>query len=80
MKRFNRLPKKGVARSRRKESLGIKILEHPSVPAEDMWVIRKKEEPQVPPDLRGNLPVPCILTGDAARVRRILSFARAIGR
>ena len=62
------------------EALGIRILEHPSVPAEDMWVIRKKEEPQVPPDLRGNLPVPCILTGDAARVRRILSFARAIGR
>ena len=57
----------------------ITIVQHPSVPAEDVWIIGEKEAPQVPPDLRGNLPIPCILTGDAEGARKLLSFVQAIG-
>ena len=82
MDRIESLSRKRPARSRGsvrpRETYAIKILEHHSVPAEEMWVIREKEESQVPPDLRDSLTVPCILTGDAAGVRRILLFARAI--
>jgi hypothetical protein len=60
------------------ESPGINIIEHASLPAEEVWLIHKKEAALVPPDLRDNLPVPCILTGDAARARRLLSLVRAI--
>jgi hypothetical protein len=60
------------------EFLGINIIEHASVPADDVWMIHKKEAPQVPADLRGRLPVPCILTGNAARACHLLSLMRAI--
>jgi hypothetical protein len=60
------------------ESLEINIIEHASLPAEEVWLIHKREAPLVPPDLRDNLPVPCILTGDAARAARLLSLVRAI--
>ena len=60
------------------EFLGIKIVEHASVPVGDVWIIHKNEAPQVPADLRGNLPVPYILTGDATLARNLLSLVRAI--
>lgn len=60
------------------EFLGITIVEHASVPVDEVWIIHKNEAPQVPADLRGNLPVPCILTGDATRARHLLSLVRAI--
>lgn len=82
MDRIESQSRKRLSLSRRRrtpmETPGIKILEHHSVSAEEMWIIREKEESLVPPDLRDNLTVPCILTGDAARVRRILLFAQAI--
>lgn len=58
--------------------LGINIVAHASVPADEVWIIHKNDAPQVPADLRGSLSVPCILTGDATRARNILSLARAI--
>lgn len=60
------------------EYLGINIVEHASVPVDEVWIIYKNEAPQVPADLRGKLPVPCILTGDSTRARHLLSLVRAI--
>jgi hypothetical protein len=60
------------------EYLGIRIVEHPSVCADEVWIIHKSDAPQVPSDLRGNLGVPYILTGDASGARRLLSLVRAI--
>lgn len=60
------------------EYLGINIIEHASLPPDEVWIIHKSEAPQVPSDLRGHLPVPCILTGDATRARNLLSLMRAI--
>jgi hypothetical protein len=60
------------------EFLGITIVEHASVPVDDVWIIHKREAPQVPADLRGSLPVPFILTGSATRARQLLSLMRAI--
>lgn len=57
---------------------GINIVQHASVPEDEVWIIHENEAPQVPADLRGNLPVPCILTGDAMGARRLLSLVRAI--
>lgn len=60
------------------EFLGINIVQHASIPVDEVWIIHENEAPQVPADLRGNLPIPCILTGDAAQARHLLSLVRAI--
>jgi len=56
------------------EYLGMNIVQHPSLPADDVWIIYEKEAPQVPPDLDGDLAVPFILTGDTERAKHLLSF------
>ncbi len=60
------------------EFLGMNIVQHPSVPAEDVWIVHEKEAPQVPPDLVGNLTVPFVLTGDTERAIQLLSFIELI--
>jgi hypothetical protein len=60
------------------EFLGINIVEHASVPVDDVWIIHKKEAPQFPAELRGSVQVPFILTGSATRARHLLSLMRAI--
>jgi hypothetical protein len=60
------------------EFLGINIVEHASIPVDDVWIIHRKDAPQIPADLRGSLPVPFILTGSATRARQLLSLMRAI--
>ncbi len=60
------------------EFLGINIVEHASVSSDEVWIIHKDDATQVPADLRGSLPVPYILTGDATRARRLLSLVGAI--
>ena len=57
----------------------LNIVQHPSVPSNDAWIIRDKKAPEVPQELRGILTVPCILTGDAEQARNLLSFVQAIG-
>lgn len=60
------------------EYLGMNIVQHPSLPADDVWIIYEKEAPQVPPDLDGDLAVPFILTGDTERAKHLLSFVGLI--
>ena len=60
------------------EYLGINIVEHRSLDADEVWVIHKNNAPQVPAELRGRLSVPFILTGSAAKARQLLFFMRAI--
>lgn len=60
------------------EYLGINIVEHASIPEEEVWIIHKSDAPQVPTELVGKLHVPYILTGDATRTRNLLSLVRAI--
>ena len=60
------------------EYLGINIIEHGSLAADEVWVIHNDNAPQVPVELRGRLAVPCILTGDASKAQKLLSFMRAL--
>jgi hypothetical protein len=60
------------------EYKGINIVQHPSLPADDVWIIYEKEAPQVPPDLCGDLTVPFILTGDTERAKHLISFVGLI--
>lgn len=60
------------------EYLGMNIVQHPSLPADDVWIIYEKEAPQVPADLDGDLTVPFILTGDTERAKHLLSFVGLI--
>ena len=56
------------------EFLGMNVVQHPSLPADDVWIVYEKEAPQVPPDLVGDLTVPFVLTGDTERAMHLLSF------
>lgn len=60
------------------EYLGMNIVQHPSLPAEDVWIVYEKEAPQVPPDLVGDLTLPFVLTGDTERAIQLLSFVGLI--
>ena len=60
------------------EYQGINIVQHPSLPADDVWIIYEKEAPQVPPDLGEDLTVPFILTGDTERAKHLISFVGLI--
>jgi len=57
---------------------GMPVIEHPSVPAEEAWVVRRRDAEQVPPDLRGSIEVPCILTGNMFLLRRTVELFRII--
>ncbi len=58
---------------------GMTIIEHPDLAMDEAWIIFKKDAPQVPQDLRDTLPVPCILTGDVAQAKHLLTLLHAIG-
>lgn len=60
------------------EYLGMSIVQHPSLPADDVWIVYEKEAPQVPPDLAGKVTVPFVLTGDTERALHLLSFVGLI--
>ena len=57
---------------------GIDVIEHPAIAADEAWIIRHQDAPQVPPDLRGQLHLPCILTGSAVRTKHTLALLEAV--
>lgn len=57
---------------------GINIIEHPAIAADEAWIIRHEDAPQVPPDLRGQLQLPCILTGSAILAKHTLALLEAV--
>lgn len=60
------------------ELLGINIIEHPAFSEDEAWIIHQKDAPQVPRELRDDLPIPCILTGNLALTKRTLNLLQAI--
>ena len=46
--------------------LELRVYEHPSIPDHEAWLVRRADSGEVPPDLRGTIDAPCILTKDAA--------------
>jgi hypothetical protein len=56
----------------------LNIIKHPDFAADEAWIITKEDAPQVPHDLRGTLPGPCILTGDVEQAKRMVTFLQAV--
>lgn len=56
----------------------INIIEHPNLGADEAWIVFDEDAPQVPEDIRGELSVPCILTGNRAQAERTLALLQAI--
>ena len=56
----------------------MNIIEHPDLAADEGWIIFDEDAPQVPEDLRGELSVPCILTGSRVQTERMLALLQAI--
>ena len=56
----------------------INIIEHPDMAADEAWVVFDEQAPQVPEDLRGELSVPCILTGNRRQTERLLALLQAV--
>lgn len=59
---------------------GINVVEHLAIAADEAWIIRHQDAPQVPPDLRGQLQLPYILTGSALRTKHTLALLEAVCR
>ncbi len=56
----------------------MNIIEHHDFAADEAWIIFDENAPQVPEDLRDNLSVPCILTGNRVQAERALALLQAI--
>lgn len=52
----------------------LRVYEHPAVPRYEAWLVRRADAAEVPPELRGRVTVPCIITGDAALLAEHLTF------
>ena len=46
------------------------------LPADEAWVVRRTDAPELPDDLRGKVRVPCILTGNVKSLRDTLKLIR----
>ena len=46
--------------------LELRVYEHPAVPGHEAWLVRRADAEEVPPELRGGIITPCIITGDAS--------------
>ena len=42
------------------------MYEHTSIPADEAWLVRRADAAEVPPELRGRIVAPRLITGDAA--------------
>jgi hypothetical protein len=60
------------------ELFSNQVIESTDLPPDEAWIIFNDNAPQVPQNLRGKLPVPCILTGDEKQAKRTLNLLRAI--
>ena len=63
--------------------LELRVYEHPSIPADEAWLVRRADAEEVPPELRGSIVAPCLITGDAALLEEhltLLHLAEAFGR
>ena len=56
--------------------LGLDVYEHPSIPADEAWVVRDAGVKTLPAELRGRVRVPCILTGDLNLLKRTVAILR----
>ncbi len=56
----------------------LNIIEHSSLGKDEAWIITKADAPQVPQELRGTLPIPCVLTGDMVQAKHMLTLLQAI--
>jgi hypothetical protein len=54
--------------------LELRVYEHPSIPEHEAWLVRRADSGEVPPDLRGTIRAPCILTNDAVRLGEHLTL------
>ncbi len=56
----------------------MSIIKHPDLAANEAWIITDRDAPQVPNNIRSELPIPCILTGNTEQATRMLNLLRAI--
>ncbi len=60
------------------QPFGLQVIESSELAPDEAWIIFKADAPQVPQELRGSVPVPCILTGDVEQAKRTLKLLQAI--
>jgi glutaredoxin 2 len=54
--------------------LELRVYEHPSIPADEAWLVRRADAEEVPPEMRGSIIVPCLITGDATLLEEHLTL------
>jgi len=52
--------------------LGLEVIEHSAVPQDEAWVVRRKDAPNLPPDLLDRIKIPCIITGNLDLLRQAI--------
>ena len=54
----------------------LHVIQHRAIPPDEAWIIRNSEADELPPDLRGKVKVPCIVTGNMNLLKETLILLR----
>lgn len=60
------------------ELFGIQVIESADLPLDEAWIIFRNDAPQIPQNLKGDVPIPCVVAGNADQAKRTLNLLRAI--
>ena len=54
----------------------VRVIVSSDVPADEAWIIRSADAPELPANLKGRVRVPCVVTGDLKSFRDALKLLR----
>ena len=53
---------------------GLPVIEHAAIPQDEAWIVRDAIAEELPADLRGRVPAPCVVTGNRALLAKAVTL------
>jgi hypothetical protein len=58
----------------------LHVVQHRAIPPDEAWIIRRSDAAELPPDLRGKISVPCIVTGSMNMLKETLALLHLLAK
>ncbi len=55
---------------------GLPVYAHHAIPEDEAWIVRDANAEELPAEVKGDVRVPCVLTGDVARLKQAVTTLR----
>ena len=53
---------------------GLPVIEHAAIPQDEAWIVRDAIAEELPAELRGRVPAPCVVTGNRVLLARAVTL------